>query len=158
MSINYSQKLRVNYARLSADEPVLILVEIRNPYLLEPIYLVQDSVDIISNGNTYLAVPMAFQTIYDEYDRTPEATIRISNIGRTLMRFIEQSNGGLNSIIDIKQIRRCEPDLVERSISLEAIDLTADIRYITIKLAIHQLFLKKFVRIAYTAENYPGLF
>lgn len=158
MSINFSQKLRVNFARLSSDEPILILVEIRNPYLLEPIYLVQDSVDIISNGITYLAVPMAFQTIYDEYDRTPEATLQISNIGRNLMRFIEQSNGGINSIIDIKQIRRCEPDLVERHLSLEAIDLVANIRTITIKLAIHQLFLKKFVRIAYTPTNYPGLF
>ena len=60
----FSDDFKTNVNKLNADEAVLICLEINHPFLLDTLRVVNDSVKLISNGETYL--PMGFDFIHNK--------------------------------------------------------------------------------------------
>ena len=55
MPRNFTNTLKANLIRTSVNESPIVLIEISNPLLTNPIRLVRDNKDVVSNSLTYTA-------------------------------------------------------------------------------------------------------
>ena len=158
MTQSYSSEYKSTLAKVSAQEAPILLLEIDHPQLTTPVRVVNDTEDITSNGNLYIACPFRYVLPDDFEGQIPKAKISIDNVGRDLMYWIETSNGGNGSIVTFKQIMRSRPDLVEAEIEMQLQAVSTTMREITAELGYENLLSKPAVSMAYRPENSPGLF
>lgn len=121
---SYSSAARQNMLATSADEPFLVMLEITHPDLVAPIRVVNDVVDLVSNGNTYIALPFRVTLPDDIRGQIPTASLEIDNIGRELTRWLEVSGGGQGAKCRILQVMRSNPNLIEFNILLDLTNLS----------------------------------
>lgn len=158
MPIDYSSEYKSTLALVSAPEAPIMLMEIDHPALSSPVRVVNDTQDITSNGNLYIACPFRYVLPDDFEGQIPKAKISVDNVGRDLMYWIETSNGGNGSIVTFKQIMRSRPDLVEAEIEMQMQAVSATMKEISAELGYENLLSKPAVSMAYRPENSPGLF
>ena len=97
----------------STDSPIFLL-ELSYSILSNPLRLVNDNIDIISNGNNYSRASFNFDEPPSGEKQNPKASISIA-CQLELARLIQQANGMEGATISIKQIMRNTPDIIEIS-------------------------------------------
>ncbi|GAB2913667.1 DUF1833 family protein [Paralcaligenes ginsengisoli] len=119
----YTSAARRNLLATSADEPFLVMLEITHADLAQPVRVVNDTQNLTSNGNEFIAC--AFQvTLPDDVDgQIPQAQLSIDNIGRELTQWLEYSRGGQGAKCRIIQVMRSAPDLHEFDMTLDLTNL-----------------------------------
>jgi len=104
----------------------LFLLEISHPTLTTPIYLVNDTADFISNGQTYLKFPFSITLGEDIDTHLPVVTLTIDNVSRLL---VETLRGSLIApTMVLKLVLSNYPDNVEvelTGLALRNVTLTA---------------------------------
>lgn len=158
MPIDYSSEYKSTLALVSAPEAPIMLMEIAHSALTEPVRVVNDTEDITSNGELYIACPFRYVLPDDFEGQIPKAKISIDNVGKDLMYWIETSNGGNGSVVTFKQIMRSRPDLVEAEIEMQLQSVSATMKEISAELGYENLLSKPAVSMAYRPENSPGLY
>lgn len=151
-----SELLAQLYSQESSD-PFLMLVELSHPAFLTTQRLVNNNVDIVSRGNTYVAFPMKIRLPSDDGETSREVAIDFDNVGRDLIDEIRSITTPIQ--VKIEMILASNPDQVQ--ISLEELKVR-NISYDKSKISA-KLSLDNFLNIAmtgekYTPQNYPGLF
>lgn len=134
-----------------------MLVELSHPAFLTTQRLVNNNVDIVSRGNTYVAFPMKIRLPSDDGETSREVAIDFDNVGRDLIDEIRSITTPIQ--VKIEMILASNPDQVQ--ISLEELKVR-NISYDKSKISA-KLSLDNFLNIAmtgekYTPQNYPGLF
>jgi hypothetical protein len=156
--MSYSDGLKINVNRLNATEKLLILLEISHPFLNESVRLVNDNEKLISNGETFL--PMAFRVKRqdDIQGELPKVTLTVSNVGRTLVKWIDSTGGGRDASISVMLARRSQPDLIEERLELgiESINITTEV--IVFNLVVQNNLTKRAIKYIYDKHRTPGLF
>lgn len=158
MAKNYSTNFKSTLAEVNAPESPLILLEINHPDLTTPVRIVNDSVDVTSNGNLYLAFPFRCVLPDDFENQIPKARLSVVNIGRELMYWIETTSGGQGSSCTFKQILRSNPNLIEWEISMNLYNVQVTMNEITAELGYENLFSRPAVSRQYRPNNSSGLF
>jgi hypothetical protein len=158
MPIDYSSEYKSTIASVNAPEAPIMLMEIDHPALSNPVRVVNDTQDITSNGNLYIACAFRYVLPDDFEGQLPKAKISVDNIGGELMYWIETSNGGNGSIVTFKQIMRSRPDLIESEIEMDLQGVVATMEEVSGELGYENLLSKLAVSMAYRPENSPGLF
>lgn len=155
--MTYSNGLKINVNRQNADEALVVLLKIEHPLISNPIFLINDNRDFVLGGDTYIAMPFMIKRQDDIQGELPKATLTISNVGRTLIKWIDMSNGGRNARITIQLARRSS-QLIEESIEfgIQSINLTTE--SITFNLIIQNNIVKRSVRWVYDINHARGLF
>lgn len=158
MPRSYSSQYKSTLAKVSMEESPLILLTINHPDLSSPVRVVNDTDNITSNGNLYLAYP--FECILpDDYEnRLPRARLSIANVGRDLMQWLETSDGGQGATATFQQIMRSRPDQVEWQITMSLFNVTANNQEVSAELGFENLFAKPAISISYRPETARGLF
>ena len=96
-------------------EVFLILLEISHSSLIKPHYLVNNTENIVSGGNTYTAYPFDIQ-LQDENDESlGTVKLIIDNVDRSLVALIRQMSEPPSFVI--KLVLSSQPDIVEITIS-----------------------------------------
>lgn len=158
MARAYSAAYKSTLAQVSAPEAPLILLEITHPDLTQPVRVVNDTVDVLSTGNNYIAYPFRV-TLPDDVENTlPKAKLSIDNVGKDLMYWIEKSGGGTGSSVRFIQIMRSRPNLIEWEITMALSNVQATMQEISAELGFENLFAKPAIRFQYRPENSPGIF
>ena len=158
MPRNYSSAYKSTLAKVSMEEAPLILLEIDHADLTSPIRVVNDTQNITSNGNEYIAFPFSVVLPDDYENKLPRAKIMVSNIGKDLMFWLETSDGGIGATATFKQVMRSRPDQIEWEITMSLFNIVATNVQITADLGFENLFAKPAVLLNYRPSNSPGLF
>lgn len=153
-----SSALRDRIMRTAAPESPLILLEVTHSQLAQPLRLVNDTSDLVHNGNNYVGIPFRAVWPDDQEEQSPRATLAVDNVGREMMVWIEASNGAVGASVVMKQVLRSNPDYVEMQVELglQSIEVTlAEVRF---NLSFPDIFFKPLVRLTYRPETHPGIF
>lgn len=140
----------------SSNDPFLTLVTLTHDSF-DTIYLVNNTVDIVSRGHTYRAFPMTVRLPVDDGETARDFQIEFDNVS---LELIEEIRGVTTQIgVKIEMILASMPNVVQMeqddllitSLSYSALRITASI------------ILDSFLNVAMTSEqynpdNFPGLF
>lgn len=157
MSRPYTSAAKQNLLATSAEEPFLILLEISHAGLITPIRIVNDVVDLVSNGNTFIALPFRMTLPDDVQGQIPQAQLEIDNVGRELTQFLESTSGGQGAKCKIIQVMRSNPNLIEFSISLDLTNMTITNEVVTGQLGFVNTLGQVSTTINFTPTTAPGL-
>jgi len=155
---DYSSDYKSTLSAVSATEAPLVLLEIYHSSLTEPVRVVNDNIDLTSNGDLFIACE--FRCILpDDYEsQLPKAQLAVDNVGRDLMYWIETSNGGKGSTVRFMQVMRSRPDVVEWEITMNLYNVNCTMQEITADLGFDNLFSKPAIRVQYRPDNSNGIF
>lgn len=154
----FSDEFKINVNKLNADEAVLACLEIRHPFISEPIRIVNDSQKLISNGYTYLPMGFRLKRHDDIEGELPKCTIYFQNVGRILTKWVDASGGGSKATFNILLIRRSSPDLIEENITFEIQNAITTTQEIAFTLIIQNNLIKRAVNYFFDKKRAPGLF
>ena len=159
----YSRSFIETVSRTSAAELPRVLLEITHSALTVPIRVVNDNQDLVSNGDTFIA--LGFDIVLpDETDRQlPRATIEVDNVGKgpdgnSLADWLEQSTGGQGAQIRIMQVLRSAPDTIEWDITLDLSNVRLKFLKVTGDLGFEDILNRPGIPLTFRPETAPGLF
>jgi len=158
MARTYSAQYKSTLAKVSGEETPRILLQINHPALSSPIRVINDTLNLTSNGFEYIAFPFEVTLPDDFENKLPKATLSISNVGKDLMFWIESTAGGQGSTATFSQVMRSRPNQIEWSISMSLFNVMATNLDVSAELGFENLFAKPAVSIQYRPTNSPGLF
>lgn len=153
-----SDDFKINVNKLNASEAVLTLLEITHPFITDPVRLVMDNCNVVSNGNTFIAMAFDIKRQDDIKDEVPKVEITLQNIGRSLVKWIDQSGGGRDAEVKAMLIRRSSPDLIEESINLSIERVFINSQFVRLSLTIQNNLIRKGTKWVFDKERAPGLF
>lgn len=155
--MTYSAPARRNLLATSADEPFLVLLEITHPELTVPIRVVNDSQNIVVEGDEFIACAFRI-TLPDDIDQqVPEARLEVDNIGRELTQWLEYSQGGKGAKCRIMQVLRSDPDTVEFDMTLDLSGLSVDNFVVRGQLGFQDTLGQPAVKLRFDPNTAPGL-
>lgn len=157
MPRSYTAPARRNLLATSADEPFLVLLEITHPELTVPIRVVNDSQNIVVEGDEFIACAFRI-TLPDDIDQqVPEARLEVDNIGRELTQWLEYSQGGKGAKCRIMQVLRSDPDTVEFDMTLDLSGLSVDNFVVRGQLGFQDTLGQPAVKLRFDPNTAPGL-
>ena len=158
MARNYSTAFRGTVNSTSAREAPLLLLEITHPGLASPLRVVNDTQDLVSNANTYTALPFHARLPDDLEQGLPRAELSIDNIGKELVQWLEASGGGQGASCRMMQVMRSAPNVIEFEITLDLTNLHMDSVQVSGTLGFENLLDRPACAWVYKPEIAPGLF
>lgn len=158
MARAYSAAYKSTLAGVSAPEAPLIALEINHPDLSSPVRVINDTQDLTSNGDLFVACPFRCSLPDDFESQLPRARLAIDNIGRELMAWIELSSGGAGSTCRFIQLMRSRPDQIEWEITMNLYNVRATMMEVSADLGFDNLFGRPACAFEYRPELAPGLF
>jgi len=151
--------LAVNAAQApESGEVFLVMLEISHPTWVTPFYMVDNTVNVTSEGHEYIAWPFDLILGADDGERLPEVKLIIDNVDRKLVEIIRTTVDAPQ--MAIKLVLASQPDIVEVYISgLTLRDVEFDAFKITWTLYSESLSDQRFPADNITlASGYLGLF
>lgn len=135
----------------------LILLTINHPQLATPLRVVNNTVNITSNGDDFIAYPFKIKLPEEREGIAPLAKLTIDNVSREIIQSIRQIATPLS--IDIQGVRIDDVDAVEfelptfklRNVDWDATQITGD-------LTLDDISKEPFPQRYFTPSEYPGVF
>lgn len=158
MAKPYSAQYKSTLAQVSAPEAPYILIDINHPDLTQTIRIINDTQDLTSNGNVYIAAPFRCVLPDDYENQLPKARLAVDNIGRELMFWIETTAGGNGSTVRFMQVMRSRPDQIEWEITMSLYNVQVTMKEVSAELGFENLFAKPAINVQYRPTTSPGLF
>lgn len=158
MARNYSSNFRSTINSTSAREAPLLLLEISHTGLTTPIRVVNDVQDLVSNGNTYTALPFRARLPDDLEQGLPRAELSVDNIGKELVQWLEASGGGQGASCRMMQVMLGAPNVIEFEITLDLTNLHMSATEVSGTLGFENLLDRPACTWLYKPEVAPGLF
>lgn len=157
MAKNYTEHFKERTSSTSGEAPSY-LVEITHPQLAVPIRVVNDTQDLVHNGNTFIACAFRIQFPEDIAQTMPRVPVAIDNVGRELTQWLEASNGGRGAQFRIMQVMRDTPDVVEQEYTMTLLSARQNIIEVSGELGYENFLDQPCMAALYSPETAPGLF
>jgi hypothetical protein len=155
----YSSNFKKKVANpVSSGEQSVIMLIINQADLETPIYIVNDRQDLVSNGITYLGCGFNITLPSDPSQGDPTATLSIDNVSQEIMPWLEVSNGAPGTTVTIQSAMRSAPNVIEWSITLNLINITATNTTVSGTLAFNNLATLSATNRTYSPQIAPGLY
>ncbi len=158
MSLVKSARFRQAAQAVSEDELPLVLLEISHALLAEPMRLVNDVQDVVSNGQNYVATSFNFVWPDDMDKQTPRAQLSIANTRGDVGAFFERTHGGRGALLTVLQIMRSMPDFVEDRLVLDLKNVQVTTQTVSGQLGYDDVLNRPGTPATYRPESAPGLF
>ena len=134
----------------------LVLLEIDHSSILEPIRLVNNKVNVQSNGEDYIGFPFDIILPDSKDQAPPSAKIRIDNVSREIGQAIRLIS--TPPTVTIRVVRQETPDVVEvefsgmylTNVSYDAMSVDADLQF-------EDLNREPFPFLTFSPANYKGI-
>jgi Domain of unknown function (DUF1833) len=144
--------------RVSDGQGILTLLTITGGGIAEPVRLVNDTRDLVSNGETFLAVPFEVVMPKEGTKETPRASLRIDNVGREIGQELEALQPGAELIGKIQVVYRLTPDVIEYEFTAPLSGLRANVFSISASMGPTDLMRRPVVNTRFDPFTAPGLF
>lgn len=150
-----SDTLRGEAWATESDLP-LVLLTIDHVDLTEPIRVVNNTVDITSNGLEFIGFPFEIDLPSSPEDAPPSSRLRINNVGREIGQAIRSIQTPAD--ITIQVVRQEDPDTIEgewhgfrlRNVRYDALTVEGD-------LVREDLTREQYPFLTYSPAEFPGL-
>ncbi|HXU26248.1 MAG TPA: DUF1833 family protein [Bacteroidia bacterium] len=148
-----------NYAihAISKSEQPIILLELYYAGLPNTLRLVNDNIDIASNGALYTQAGFNFKLPDSGDKQNPTASLVIDNHPEISAK-IRQTHGLKGGRLILKQVMRSSPDVIEYSYIFDVGAIKNDTSSISIALNFDNLTDTRTVKYSYRPETAEGLF
>jgi hypothetical protein len=159
MSRTVTTAFRRELQERDGGDPLLALLTITHPALSGPFRATTDSVDTVSNGNTF--IPYAFDiTLPDEkVSGLPEAKLVIDNVDRVILAKIRELSGGGAPGILVQIVLASDPNDVNVEFTdMELTSVEYDLMRITGRISQSPILDAPFPYDRFTPEIFPALF
>jgi len=153
----FSPGFKINVNKLNADEALLVLLRIDHPMFSEPVRLVLDSIDFMFNGFNYIHMPFKITRQNDVQGELPKVRLEITNVGRSLVKWVDSSGGGRDAELTVVLARRSS-NIVEESIKFRIGTVNVNSDTIIFNLLIQNNLTKRAIKWIYDQNHSPGLF
>lgn len=157
MPVSYSSEARQNLLATSAEEPFLIAIEISHADLAVPARFVNDSQNILIQGNEFFATAFRVALPDDKDQQLPQARLEVDNVGRELTQWLEYSRGGKGARCRIIQVLRSNPDLIEFDMTMDLTGLVIDTMTVSGLLGFQNTLGQAAVTVRFDPLSSPGL-
>lgn len=137
------------------DEVWLVLLRIDHPALSEPILVVNNTENIVSNGLTYIG--LAFEvTLPSDDDSTGEFSARLDCVDREIVDAVNACTSRPTAVLSL--ILASEPDTLVMTADSVAVSFDADAQEMNATFRADDMFYDSYPGIRYTPASHPGLF
>ena len=121
--------------KLSSDGVWLVLSEIQLSQDVV-IRVVRNNEDITWNKQVWTAFPFELDEIKETMKELPEIPVRISNITRTMQKYLEMCNGGVGAAVILRVIHSKHLDISAAELEeiFTVLSTTTDLNWVTFKL------------------------
>ncbi len=158
MPRQFSNQFNQALNSVNSCEIIVTALEITSPKLASPIRITNGGEDVVSNGDTYIFCPYEITMPDDVDSQLPKSRLRIANIGRDIIRWIDQSQGGEDVQVRLLMFLKSDPNKYELDICLFMDDISISTYEITASLGYNDILNKPAVAIPYNYRVAPGLF
>ncbi len=139
-----------------SNDPFLALVTLSHPSFTT-LRLVNNSQNIVSRGNTYLAFPLKFRLPVDDGESAREVQMEFDNVGLELIDEIRSVTTPID--VKIELILASLPNAVQTSLEeLKISNISYNSKVITAKLYMDGFLNVEMTSEKYNPSTYPGLF
>ena len=139
------------------SEAFLILLTLTHPDLAGPIRVVNNGVDVVSGGDTFIAFPFRLSLPTDSDERPPRARLSIDNVDRQIVTAVRQVSGPIGVLMEI--VLASDPDTIEASFpDFELTEVRYDALVVEGDLGIEAFVREPFPGDRFTPSGYLGLF
>ena len=152
-----SERHRRAQRELAPEDVVLTALEISHPDLDAPVRVVNDAVDRVIAGETYVALRFDARLADDVEGRVPRAELVVDNVGRPITQWIEAAGGGAGATVRAMQVV-AGVDEVEWEVTVKAAEVHVGQTQIRIALGYEFLLGRRAVRLRHDPETSPGIF
>jgi len=134
----------------------LVLLEISHADLAESIRVVNDKIDITSDGDLYTAYPFEIILPDSREDAPPRAQIRIDNVSREISQAIRSISTPPS--VAIKIVRRETPDIIEMEFSgMKLVNVPYDVLSVSGYLEFEDLTREPYPAHNFNPSSYGGI-
>lgn len=156
MSNQLSQELLAQLYAQESDDPFLMLVTLSHGSF-STIRLVNNTQDIVSNGNTFTAFPMLITLPKDDGETVRDVQIDFDNVSLELIDELRSITTAVDVNIDL--VLASNPDTVQMTISdLKLRSISYDKQRVRARLMMDNFLAQEMDAETYGPTNYPGLF
>jgi len=156
--MTYSPDARKEVSKVNADNLPVTLLEIDHVDLPVPVRVINDRTDIQFETNTYTALGFNIVLPDDLTKGLPRAALSIDNVGKELVQWLEDSNGGAGTTVRIIQILRSDLLTAEYDITMGLSNIAVTAATVTGQLGFDDLLNVPGVPLIYTPKVAPGIF
>lgn len=153
----HSRGFKINVNKNSSDEGIYSLIKITHPFLNKPICIINDSKNFDFQDETYVAMPFQIKRQDDIQGELPKVVLTVSNVGRSMIKWIDASNGGMNGIVTVFLVRRSS-QFEEEKIVLGINSIIVTTETLSFNLVIQNNLIKRSMRYLYDLKKSRGLF
>lgn len=158
----YSANFKEQTGATSGEEP-LYLIRITHPQLAVPARYVRDSQNLVITHpvhgvEEYFAAWFDVMMPDDVSGKLPRAPIRFDNIGRELTQWIDQSKGGKGAQMEVMQVMREAPAVIEADIVCDLVRVHQNPAFIIGEIGYEDTLNQPALSATYRPDTAPGIF
>lgn len=158
MARNYSTTYKQAINETGGAEIPLLLLEIDHSGLSVPVRVVNDTQDLVSNGNAFTAMGFRYVLPDDLEQGNVKARIAVDNVGRDLVQWLEESYGGAGATVRMMQVLRSDPDTIEWEVTMDLTNVNQNVVEVSGELGFNNLLDQPAVLTTYRPDVAPGLY
>lgn len=144
--------------RTSDPFGILELLTITGAGIAEPVRLVNDTRDLLSQGETFQALPFELVLPKDAAKETPRAQLRMDNVGRELTQELEALPPGAELTMVIQIVYRATPDVIEYEFKAPLSNVRTNLFSVTATVGPGEFMRRPAVNLRFDPFTAPGLF
>lgn len=157
MSNELSNALKAQLFSNESTDPFLQLVTLEHEDFLNPIYLVDNNEQIISNGKTFIPFPMKIILPQDDAETDKQVRISFDNVSRLLVDELRSITTPIS--VKIEMVLASNPNIVEMVLDeLQLRNITMTLQRVEGTLVLDDFLRTELSSEKYTPTNFPGLF
>lgn len=152
-----SSTFKTEALKSETGEVFLVLLTIDHDDLSTPIRVVNNTVDITSGGDLYVAFPFDIQLPDNLEDSPARARLKIDNVSREIAQAIRTITTAATVVIEV--IRAADPDTIEVTFApFSLVNVTWNMFSVSGDLEIENMATEPFPAQTFTPGFFPGLF
>lgn len=136
----------------------LVLLKIDHDALSAPVRMVNDTRNITTLGDTYLALPFAITLPNDKPNEIPRAKLQMDNTGRELTAELERLPPGAALTATVMVVHRSTPSVVEYEFTAPLSGVRVDVATVSATMGPDDLMRRPATLLRYDPISAPGLF
>lgn len=157
MSNELSPDLLSQILAQESDDPFLALLTLSHPSFPTTYRFVNNSVDVVSRGETFIAFPFKIRLPVDDGESPRDVSVEMDNVDRRLVDFFRSVTGPIN--VKLEMILGSIPNDVQMEIDeLKLQNITYNTKRISGKLLLDNFLNVTMTSEKYAPKTYPGLF
>lgn len=157
MSRNVSAELKQAVYAQETTQEFIVLITLSHPDLADPIRVNSSAVDVVSNGDTFIAYPFDVVLPDDVDDRPPRAKLRIDNISREIILAIRTISSAPS--VNIQIVMASSPNTIEAEfLDFKLSNITYDQLTVEGDLTLEEFIGEPYPARVFSPADFPGLF